>query len=113
MRFTLKASTKAFIGNASFTLPEDTEVDFETVDSIDHLAEVLAQKPEVFAAHKDALAHDETAKRIIDGEERDALLQVSYGVGGQRIETIRANAPVAVEPPQQPTEGDDSNASAN
>lgn len=111
MRFELKAGTTVFVGNAPATLPADTEVDFEAAQNFDQLAEALAAtSPTVYAAHRDALAHEEEAERDIDGERRQVRVSVSYGVGGARVEQVLApafeEAEVEASLPAQPEAGD-------
>jgi hypothetical protein len=80
----LKKGTKVFVGNVAVTLKEDAAVVFESLVTRDEVAEALAHKPEVYAAHRDSLAHEEVAVR--DGAQ--VRVAVSYGIGGSRVERI-------------------------
>lgn len=106
--FTLKKGSRVWIGNYPFVLMQDTKGIFETVvDSPDVLAEVLAQNPALYAAHRADLEHEEdsfenvTVQRmqkdgkpvlgplgtpVYDIEAKPIKVRVSYGLNGQRIE---------------------------
>ncbi len=83
MKFTCKdGSLRLWFGNYPVVVPQGTEVEFETVTSVDALAEVLATNVAAYATHRDSLAHEE------DGTDdgKPIKVHVSYGAGGARVE---------------------------
>ena len=74
MLIKLAKGTRFWFGNEPVVLPSDQTVDFENVDSLDVLAEVLASNQHAYALNRERLTHKE------DG------VRVEYGLGGTRIE---------------------------
>lgn len=83
MKFTCKdGSLRLWFGNYPVVVPQGTEVDFETVTSVDALAEVLATNVAAYSVHRDSLAHEEDG--FDDG--KPIKVYVSYGASGARVE---------------------------
>lgn len=86
MKFTLVKGTALPFGDTKATLTKDAEFDF-AVPSTDALAETLAAcDASTYAAHRDALAHEEGVER----EGEIVTVVVTYGVAGARQEEIKA-----------------------
>lgn len=84
MKFTCKdGSLRLWFGNYPVVIPQGTEVDFETVTSVDALAEVLATNVAAYGVHRDSLAHEEDG---LDDDGKAIKIHVSYGAGGARVE---------------------------
>lgn len=125
--FTIKKGHRLWLGNQPVLLMADTKVTFENViDSPDALAEVLATNPQIYAAHKDDLAHDEDGFEnvqvqrmnpdgktpmlgpgltpIYDIEAKPVKVHVTYGLNGERIEIRPSDKKDAVDPKKQTAE---------
>lgn len=84
MKFTCKdGSLRLWFGNYPVVVPQGTEVDFETVTSVDALAEVLATNVIAYGVHRDSLAHEEDG---LDDNGKPIKVHISYGASGARVE---------------------------
>ena len=70
----LAAGTRLYFGNYTVLLPANQTVEFEQLNTMDEVAEVLAGNATAFALNKDRLTHKEDGKTV------------RYGLGGRREE---------------------------
>jgi hypothetical protein len=87
--FTLKQGTMFSFGNVFIETPADYPFIFP-IDTTDQLAELLAHNPKIYADHREQLFHKETVERDVDGERKQVVIGVIYGVGGARNELTEA-----------------------
>ncbi|HEX8424054.1 MAG TPA: hypothetical protein VF634_11610 [Pyrinomonadaceae bacterium] len=88
----LKQGTHLFIGgNIQIMLLASVAAVLVSAISRDQVAEQLAgNNPTMYAELRESLKHEFADDREIDGQRKRVVVEVSYGVGGSRIETILA-----------------------
>jgi hypothetical protein len=80
LKVELNKGTVLSLGRHRVVVLEDIDVEIEGVESVDQLAEVLADEGANFALNVADLTHTE---RVLEGRT-EKTFEVSYGVGGQR-----------------------------
>lgn len=91
MKYTLRAGTRLdhiVTENNPIELLEDTEVEFVGADTMDVIAERMAANRNYYALHRGELTHEEEGERVVEGERRKVKIKVTYGINGEREETI-------------------------
>ena len=74
IKIKLAAGTRFWLGNYPVVLPTNQTVEFETLNTMNEVAEVLAGNVHAYTLNKDRLTHKEDGKTV------------KYGLGGRREE---------------------------